>query len=76
MSARKDSEDYLRLLEKAGYEVVHTRRAGHWQIRWAGRLVTVHSGSPGGGRGLANLKSRIRRFERARQACPQQEILR
>jgi hypothetical protein len=70
MKTSKDSEVYLRQLRKAGYEIRFSRGSEHWQIRWEGRLVTVHSGTPGGGRGLANLKARIRRFERERQLCP------
>jgi hypothetical protein len=68
VSERKDSEDYLDQLREQGYEVVQARRSSHWHIRWEGRLVTTHSGTPGGGRGLDNLRSRIRRFERAREA--------
>lgn len=75
MKTSKDSNVYLRQLKKAGYEIERARGSSHWHIRWEGRLVTVQSGSPGGGRGLANLKSRIRRFEKE-QSCPQQEILR
>lgn len=73
MSERKDSEDYLTQLREQGYEVVKHRRSSHWHIRWEGRLVTIHSSTPGGGRGLANLKARIRRFERAREAVPEAE---
>lgn len=71
MSVRKDSEDYLRQLRAKGYTVVHTSRSSHWQIRWEGRLVALQSGTPGGGRGLANLKAVIRRFEREREAAPE-----
>ena len=69
MSARKDSEDYLDQLREQGYEVVHSR-GSHWHVRWEGRMVAVHSSTPGGGRGLANLKARVRRFERGLRPCP------
>ena len=71
MSARKDSEDYLGQLRAKGYMVVKSPRSSHWQIRWEGRLVTSQSGTPGGGRGLANLKARVRRFERELEAVPE-----
>ena len=68
MSERKDSEVYLEQLRVKGYQVVLSPKSSHWHIRWEGRLVTSHSGTPGGGRGLANLKARVRRFEREREA--------
>ena len=64
MKTSKDSEDYLYRLRKAGYEVVRARSRNHWHIRWEGRMVAVHSGSPSNTRGLSNLKSRVRKFER------------
>lgn len=73
MSERKDSEDYLAQLRAQGYEVVMSRGRSHWHIRWEGRLVATQSGTPGGGRGLANLKSRVRRFERSLAARPEKD---
>jgi hypothetical protein len=70
MSMRKDSEDYLGQLREQGYKVTKAAGSSHWQIRWEGRLVTTQSSTPGGGRGLDNLKATIRRFERARKAGP------
>ena len=68
MSDRKDSEDYLDQLRQQGYKVTKARRSSHWHIRWGKRLVATQAGTPGGGRGLDNLKAIIRRFEKAQQS--------
>lgn len=73
MSARKDSEDYLDQLRVKGYQVVLSPRSSHWKIRWEGRLVTMVSGTPGSGRELANLKTRVRRFERSLLPSPEKD---
>lgn len=63
-----DGLAYLRELQQRGYELDKRGRGGHVKIRWKGRLVAVGSVTPGGGRGLANLKSYVRRFERGLQS--------
>lgn len=60
-----DSEAYLRQLRKRGYT---TRRDGrdHIEVYWGGTLVTSESATRYGGRGLANFKARVKRFEENR----------
>lgn len=61
----RDTDALLRQLARRGYEVV-TNGRGHPEVWYAGTLVTTASGSRHGGRGFANLKARVRRFEEGR----------
>lgn len=61
----RDLQEYLSELEDRGYVVVLSKRKSHNKIYHGGKLVTVAGGTPSGGkRGLDNLKSVIRRYER------------
>lgn len=58
------TSSYLRQLKKRGYDVPAKRDGqGHIQVWHGDTLVASLSGSGEGGRGFANLKSQVRRFE-------------
>jgi hypothetical protein len=62
------SDGFIRQLRKRGYRVPEQVNGnGHREIWFGETLVATTSGSRGdGGRGFANFKSQIRRFEESK----------
>lgn len=59
-----DTTSYLRRLRKRGYTVPAARNGrGHIEVWFGDTLVARTSGSGWQGRGFANFKAQIRRFE-------------
>lgn len=58
------TDGYLRKLKQRGYRVPERRNGtGHIQVWYGDTLVATASGSGDDGRGFANLRAEIRRFE-------------
>lgn len=70
MSKRRDMDRFLRELKRAGYQISLTGGT-HWMIKDSqGRFVTTTGTTPGGGRGLLNLRATIKRHERLERSTP------
>ena len=59
----RDQLAYLASLEKVGY-TVRRLNSGRMEVCWKGRRVATGSFTGWQGRGLRNLKSHVKRFER------------
>lgn len=64
VAVASDTDGMLRELRKRGYTVPEKKNGkGHIEVWWEGTLVATTSGSNPRGRGIANFKSQIRKFE-------------
>lgn len=61
-----DLQAYLRVLEKSGYDLTWQGN-GHVDVSRDGKWVAASAATSRSRRGLENLKSCVRRFERSRQ---------
>lgn len=57
---RKDTEKILRALRKQGWTAERTGRS-HWRCVAPDGTIIITSGTGGGGRGLANFRSQLRK---------------
>jgi len=68
MSCRGDVRKEMRRLSKLGYDVVRSRRKGHWHVYHDGVLVAVTSGTGSDVRGMRNFEHMLRNRSRLTDA--------
>lgn len=61
-----DLRALLSQFERDGLSVTRKRGSRHWKIRDGDAVIAVAHCTPGGGRGLANLRAEVKRALRAR----------
>ncbi len=67
MSRGTDVRQLVRKLKKQGYQVIHTPRGSHWEVRTQrGERIATFPSSPGDNRWRDNAIADIRRWERAK----------